>query len=299
MTKQNTLTGIGLATLTTAIWSANFIIARDVFSKIPPVSLAFYRWTIATLVLLPFAYKSFIADRKLIRQHLPFFFLASLTGVSLFNTLVYVGAHSTSAINLALIGTTTSPVFSIVLARIFLKEKIGLAKIIGMLVCIAGILYLLSKGKISNLLKLEFSEGDLWVLAAAFAFSFYNILVKKKPAGISTKSFLFTTFTIGTILLVPFFIAELMHTVPVQWDGKLVFDILYLGIAASIISFFLWNIAINCLGAGRTALFGNLIPVFASIEAVLILHEKFSIDHVISMGLVIAGLVIANLKHKA
>lgn len=299
MTKRNTLIGISLATITTIIWSGNFVIAKDVFAKIPPVSLAFFRWSIATIVIFPFAHKTFITDWKVIKKHFHYFLWVALTGVSLFNTLVYVGAAYTSAINLVLIGTTTSPVFSVILARIFLKEKIGLPKIIGMIICTAGVLYLLSKGNINNLLHLEFSEGDLWALAAAFAFSFYNILVKKKPATISTTSFLFTSFVTGTVLLIPFFIHELMYLPPVQWNGKLVFDILYLGIGASVICFFLWNLAINRLGAGRTALFGNLIPIFSSIEAVLILHEEFTINHVISMALVFSGLVIANIRYKA
>lgn len=296
MTKQNTLAGIGFATLASALWSVNFIIAKDVFDKIPPVSLAFYRWTTATLVILPFAVKHLGTDWKTIKRHLAFFFWAALTGVSLFNTLVYVGAHYTSAINLALIGTTTSPVFSIVLARIFLKEKIELPKIIGLCFCFVGIFYLLSKGSFHNLLHLKFAEGDLWVLAAAFSFSFYNILVRKRPAGVSSAGFLFTTFSIGTALLVPFFINEMLHAPAVQWSTSLVLDILYVGIGSSVISFLCWNLAIGHLGAGRASLFGNLIPVFSSIQAVFILNEKFTGDHIISTVLVFAGLIVANIR---
>ncbi|MFI5133717.1 MAG: EamA family transporter, partial [Chitinophagales bacterium] len=65
---------------------------------------------------------------------------------------------------------------------------------------------------------------------------------------------------------------------------------------ASVICFMIWNMAIHKIGAGRTALFGNLIPVFTSIEAVLYLNEKFTIYHVISMILVFAGLLLANLR---
>jgi len=295
LAKQNILAGIGLATLASALWSVNFIIAKDVFDKIPPVSLAFFRWSTATIIIFPFALKHLKTDWPVIKQHLLFFFFAALTGVSLFNTLVYVGAHYTSAINLALIGTTTSPVFSILLARIFLKEKIDLAKIIGLVFCFLGILYLLSKGSWHNLLHLNFSEGDLWVLAAAFSFSFYNILVKKKPAAISTTGFLVTTFTIGTALLVPFFIYDTLHAAPIQWSSRLVGDILYIGIGASVISFLCWNLAIGHLGAGRASLFGNLIPLFSSIEAIFILNEAFTRDHIISTCLVFAGLVVANL----
>src|SRR4029078_12241072 len=108
------------------------------------------------------------------KKHLPYFFWISLTGVSVFNTFVYIAGHYTSAINMALIGTTSSPIMSVVLARIFLKEKIGGLKILGILLCITGVLFLLSKGNINNLLSLKFTTGDGWVLLAALSFAIYN-----------------------------------------------------------------------------------------------------------------------------
>jgi drug/metabolite transporter (DMT)-like permease len=296
LTKRDTFTGICFATLATIIWSGNFIIARYLFEKIPPVSLAFYRWATALIILIPFSYKSFIAEWRIVKQSLVYLFWTSLTGISLFNTLIYVGAHHTTAVNLSLIGTTTTPLFAIILARIFLDEKIGLSKTFGMIVCITGILYLLSKGNLHNLIHLKFSEGDLWALAAAISFSVYTTMVKKKPAGISTINFLFTSFLLGTLLLIPFFIRELVHTSPVKWDGEIGASVIYLGLGASVICFLAWNMAIHKLGAGRTALFGNLIPVFSSIEALFILNEQFNLYHIISMILVFAGLLIANLK---
>jgi drug/metabolite transporter (DMT)-like permease len=73
-------------------------------------------------------------------------------------------------------------------------------------------------------------------------------------------------------------------------------SILYLGLGASVICFLIWNKAIRNLGAGRTALFGNLIPVFSSIEAVFLLNEKITSIYLISFILVVAGLAIANIK---
>jgi len=78
----------------------------------------------------------------------------------------------------------------------------------------------------------------------------------------------------------------------------LIFAVFYLGVGASVISFFCWNIAISKLGAGRTALFGNLIPVFSSIEAAILLHEAFTKIHVKSMALVFIGILLANLVRR-
>ncbi len=185
---------------------------------------------------------------------------------------------------------------AIILARIFLKEKIGLLKIIGIVFCIIGIIYLLSKGNFQNLSSFRFSAGDVWVLVAAFCFAVYNTMVKRKPVSISSINFLFVVFTLGTILLVPFFIWEFLNSQPVGWDMNLLLIILYLGLGASVISFLCWNVAIRKMGAGRTAMFGNLIPIFSTLEAVILLHEQFTLIHIISMVLVITGLLLANLR---
>lgn len=293
---KNIYTGIGLAVLATFIWSGNFIVARAVNKEIPPISLNFYRWLTASIIIFPFAYKKFKAEWKVVKHSWHYLFWISLTGIALFNTFVYIGAHYTSAINLALIGTTSSPIMSVAFARIFLKEKIGWMKFAGMLFCIIGVLFLLSKGNFQNLLYLKFGEGDLWVLLAAFCFAVYNTMVKKKPAVISPVNFLFIIFSFGTLIVFPFFIWEMNQSPAVEWNSHLFLSILYLGLGASVICFFIWNIAIHKLGAGRTALFGNLIPIFSSLEAVIILHEEFNWVHIVSMVLVFTGILLANFR---
>jgi drug/metabolite transporter (DMT)-like permease len=293
--KNNILIGVSLAVLATLIWSGNFIVARGVYKQIPPVSLAFYRWLTASVIISPFAYKYFKNEWPVVKKSWQYFFWISLTGIALFNTFVYIGGHYTSAINLALIGTTSSPIMSVILARIFLKESIGWLKIIGIAICIVGILFLLSKGNFQNLVYFKFTKGDAWVLLAALNFAIYNTLVRKKPAAVSRVNFLFVVFAFGTALLFPFYLGEISYSAPVQWNMDLLFVILYLGAGASVICFLIWNIAIHKLGSGPTALFGNLIPIFSSLEAVIILHEEFTDNHIISMAIVFTGLLIANL----
>lgn len=294
--QKNIYTGIGLAVLATFIWSGNFIVARAVNKEIPPISLNFYRWLVAAVIIFPFAFKKFKAEWKVVKQLWHYLFWISLTGIALFNTFVYIGAHYTSAINLALIGTTSSPIMSVLFARIFLKEKVGWLKFAGMILCVIGVLFLLAKGDFKNLVHLKFSKGDLWVLLAAFCFAIYNTMVKKKPVEISPVNFLFVIFSIGTLMVLPFYIREMNQSPSVQWNSNLILSILYLGLGASVICFLIWNMAIRKLGAGRTALFGNLIPVFSSIEATFILHEDFTWVHVTSMIIVFIGILLANWK---
>ena len=263
------------------------------------MTLAFYRWLLASLLLFPFAVRKLKEETSLVFRHFPYLFWVALTGISLFNTFLYVAAHFTSAINLALIGTTSSPVFAIILAAIFLKEKISLLRIAGLLLCISGILMLLTEGSFTKLLGFQFSEGDAWVLLAALFFAIYNTLVKKKPSSLSAVTFLFSSFVIGTIILLPFFLYERSLNNPVEWNPNLYMIIFYLGAGASLVAFLCWNVAIGKLGSARTALFGNLIPIFSIIEAVIFLDERFTLIHFVCGMLIVAGLLMANIRQTA
>jgi drug/metabolite transporter (DMT)-like permease len=296
--KSQITIGIGYAVLATIIWAGNFIIARGVIKDIPPVTLSFFRWLSATVILLPFVWKTFYKEFSIVKRKFLYFLLAAITGVSMFNTFVYIAGHYSEAINMALIGTTSSPIMSVILARIFLKEKIPFTRIIGMIICLAGILLLLSKGHMETLLSLSFSKGDWWMLAAALAFAVYNVSAKKKPAEMSSKNFLFTVFLIGAIVLTPFYLYELNTKGGFVINVSNLSAILYLGLGASVICFLLWNKSIGILGAGRASLFGNLIPVFSTIEAVIYLKEKINWVHAGSFALVVLGLIVANIQKK-
>ncbi|HMO32060.1 MAG TPA: DMT family transporter [Lacibacter sp.] len=295
-TGNKALTGMLLAVLATLIWSGNFIVARGVAQEIPPVSLAFYRWATATLLLAPLAGRQLRQALPVIRQNKAYLFWTALSGVTLFNTFVYVAGHYSEAINLALIGTTTSPVFSILLARLFLREYITPLRLAGLSLCIAGILLLLSNGSWSTLLHLRFGKGDWWILAAALAFAVYNIFVRRKPASLPPLAFLLAVFATGTLLLLPAWVVELQYQPAVQWNLRLLLVVLYLGAGTSVIAFLCWNAAISRLGAGRTALFGNLIPLFSTLEAVVLLGERVTWLHAAAGAVILSGLVLANRK---
>lgn len=280
------------------IWSGNFIVARAVIKEIPPVSLAFFRWAAAAVLLAPFAWKKLAADWPLVWRHKGYFFWTALFGITLFNTLIYAAGHYTAAINLALIGTTSSPIMAIVLARIFLQEKISWQRAVGLLVCVAGIMLLLSKGHWETLLSLRFNQGDSIVLLAALSFAIYNVLVKRKPANMHPQSFLLLVFSLGALLLLPGWLYEKTSYPAVHWTPSMLGVIAYLGIGTSIVSYLLWNAAIATLGAARTALFGNLIPLFASFEAAWLLHEKITWLHIVCSAVIVAGLLLANSTRK-
>ena len=294
--KKDQFLGISLAVLATMIWAGNFVISKGVSQLISPITLAFFRWTLASIIIIPIAWSSYKKEKQYIKENIRYLFWVSLSGIALFNTCIYVSGHFTSAINMALIGTTSSPIFATIFAVIFLKEKISASRLIGLILCIIGILILLSKGSFEKLLLLRFGIGDLWILGAGFCFAVYSVLVRKKPPTISSLHFLMLIFSMGAIMLFPFFLIENWYLPKPQFTPALIGSILYLGFGTSVIAFLCWNIALHKLGTSRTVLFGNLTPIFSTLEAVLILGEKFSSVHILSGLLVISGLVIANLK---
>lgn len=294
--KKDQILGICLAVLATMVWAGNFVISKGVSQLIGPITLAFLRWSLATIIITPIAWSAFKKEKQYIKENIKYLFWVSLSGIALFNTCIYVSGHFTSAINMALIGTTSSPIFATIFAVVFLKEKIIASRLIGLVICITGILILLSKGSFEKLLSLHFGIGDLWILAAGFCFAIYSVLVRKKPTTISSLHFLMLIFSMGAIMLFPFCLIESWYLPKPQFTAPLIGSILYLGFGTSVVAFLCWNIALQKLGTSRTVLFGNLTPIFSTIEAVLILGEKFTTIHLVSGLMVIFGLVIANLQ---
>jgi drug/metabolite transporter (DMT)-like permease len=283
-----------LATVAVFIWAGNFVIARGVNGQITPITLAFCRWSLATILMIPIAYKSFKTEWHILKKHKAYLFWVSLSGIAIFNTCLYISGHYTTAINMALISTTSSPIFATVFAIIFIGERINAFRLTGMLVCLSGVLLLISKGSLQTLISFTFSVGDIWALAGAIAFAVYNVLVRKKPATISGTTFLLAIFGLGALLILPGFLLEQINAAPIVWNNSLLLSLVYLGAGTSVVSFLCWNAAIKRIGAGTTVLFGNLIPIISTIEAVLFLNEPFQKIHMISAGIVIFGLILAN-----
>lgn len=284
--------GALLAITASLIWSGNFIVSRYAVDIAGPISLAFFRWTVATLTMLPFAYKNFKNEIYLFQQNKTYFFFMGLIGFAIYNTLIYTAGHYTTAINMALIGSIIHPIVANLLAAIVVHEKLHWKNISGIVLGFIGILLLLSKGDLNNIAQFKFASGDLWMFAAGCCFGTYNVYVKKMPTGISANSFLLCLFAIGAIILLPFSIYEMNFVQPVVFSGQFLYIILYIGIGNSTIAYFLWNSAISKLGVGKTALFGTLIPLLSSIEAVFVLNETFTLFQAISGVIILSGIVI-------
>lgn len=293
--KHNTkkVSGYIYAIGATAIWSGNFIIARGLSDTIPPVSLAFWRWVVAVVVFLPFASKLLIAERKILKDNLPYLCVTALLGITVFNTLIYFAGHTTTAINLSLI-SITFPVFIVILSRFVFGELITVNKGVGILLVATGILFLISNGKFSELLNISFAIGDLWMLLAAITFAVYSILLKRKPAQLSIWTLQLSTFILGLLFLTPFFIWEYLSAPSVEINSNVIGSILYVGIFASLVAFVLWSKAIETIGPTKSGMLYYTLPLFSMILASIFLGEAVTQVHFFSALLIVSGILTAN-----
>ena len=287
------------AVTATILWSGNFIVARSLIENIPPVSLAFWRWALAVAILFPFAIKPLIKDWPIIKNNIIYICITALLGISLFNTLIYIASHTTTAINLSLIAITF-PIFIIILSRIFYNELLSLNKWIGVFLVASGVVILTTKGEISILKNIEFAQGDLWMLLAALTFAIYSLLLKKKPKNLGTRSFLLSTFLFGLIFLLPFYLWEsaTSNFQIFSVDSNTLFSIIYIGLFASLVSYVLWGKAVHTLGPTKSSMIYYTLPIFSGIAANLFLGEKIGLIHLLSMFLIIAGILTAIYEKK-
>ncbi len=285
-----------LLIIATILWGGNFVIGRAIAGDIPPITLAFLRWCLAFLFFWPFIARRAKQELPLIKKQWPVVLLMALTGVTCFNTLVYIGLYDTTSINASLMNSST-PIMVYILSFIFLKEHLTRYQLLGTAISLVGVLFILTKGSLEALFSFSFNQGDLLVLIAVFCWSIYSLLVKQFSGKLPGYSTFFITIFIGALILLPFTIYELMTTsITITWSVGTISAILYVGIAASIVAFLSWNTGVVALGANKASIYLNFIPLFAAIFAVLFLKEKLYIAQVIGGLAVIFGVILTNKK---
>ncbi len=278
-----------LAFAATIVWSGNFIVARGLNAIYTPITISFLRWLIACIVILPIALPYIKKDFKLLVAQWKLMVLLSFLGVTIFNMLIYKAAHSTTALNLSLFAIT-APFYVVILNRIIFKEHLTKRQIAGFLILAMGLLLLLTKGELSVLTTLQLNKGDLLMGAAASVFATYTTLVRKKNPAIGNLSFVSSTFLIGELMLIPFFLTEQLVSGPdlnFTWQSTL--QLLYIGIGPSVISFYLWNKAIVGIGSTKAATIYNTLPIFSAILGAVILKESVLPIQILSSVVIIAG----------
>ncbi|WP_434100732.1 DMT family transporter [Streptomyces pharetrae] len=276
--------GIALAALATVVWSGSFVTSRALHDSVPPVQHAFWRWVIALAVITPFGARQAWRQRQLIRRHLGFVVLASLLGVTVYNTLVNQAGLTTPAATMGMI-MAASPVLMAVFERAS-GVRLGARRIAGVLTACAGVLLLLGRD------GARFAAGDLWMIAAACCFGSYSALLRRKPAELGGTAFLFTTFLIGAVLLLPAQGVSLAAQGGFTPAPATVLPLLYVGIVSSALAFFAWNRAIALVGPSRAGVVYYLQPVCVALLSWALLDEATGWAQFLCMALILGGVVL-------
>lgn len=289
--------GVIFALLATFVWSFNFIVGRGFADSIPPYTLALGRWIVAFCAVFPFALPSLLRDWRHFIRHWRYYLAVSLIGITFFNTAIYVAAHSVPALNLSLIATT-SPLFTLLLARMFLGEAITHARLAGIFLALAGIILLLTKGDLGILTSLSFQGGDLLMLAASASLAVYTLLLRKRPEGCGQAAYFAVTFGVGWLFLVPLSVWEIAQGARLAFSLELAGVFLYTGVGASLFSFWCWSRSVAAFGPSNAATVYYTMPLFCGIEAVLFLGEPVSWVHYAGGALILGGMILATRQRK-
>lgn len=273
-------------------WAGNIVLARGVIDMIPPVSLAFWRWAVAFIILLPFTWHYAGRDWPVVKRHWKIMAVLSLFGIACFNTLLYMAVHTITAINGALI-QTTMPAFIILISLILFNERVSVIQNLGVMLCIIGAAVVVLRGDLNTFLNLAFMRGDALMIMAVILYAFYTALLRKRPA-MHPLSFVTYIFGFGVLGLLPLYIWERMQYEPFAVTREVILSVLYVAIFPSIVSYLCWNWGAESIGPNRTGLFINLIPVFASILAIIWLDETLKHYHIWGMALIFGGMILFN-----
>ncbi|MBI5589154.1 MAG: EamA family transporter [Deltaproteobacteria bacterium] len=281
-----------LLTVPPLCWAGNIVLARGVIHLIPPIGFAFWRWAVAFVILAPLSWGRVRRDWPTVIQNWKILVALSLLGVACFNTLLYVAVHTTTAINGALI-QTTMPAIIILITLVAFQESVRFLQMAGVMLCILGASLVLLRGDLSTVLNLSFAQGDLLMLLAVISYGMYTVLLKKRP-DMHAMSFLTVTFGAGALMLAPFYLWEACFREPVTFTRDVVLSIVYVAVFPSIVAYFCWNRGTEMIGPNRAGLFINLVPLFASIMAMIWLNESLKLFHVVGMCSIVAGMSMFN-----
>ncbi|GAB4181093.1 MAG: DMT family transporter [Thalassobaculales bacterium] len=281
-----------LLTLTVLFWSGNFLVGKAVAGEVPPVALAFWRWVIGLAILLPFAWPQLKRDWPAVRAGWKAVLLLAFLGVASFNTLVYIGLHTTTAVNASML-QSAMPACTMAVAVLVFADRVGRAQIAGMLLSLAGVLAIVARGDIEVLLALRLAPGDLLVLWAIVSYAGYTACLRLRPA-VHPLTFLAVTFAPGSLMLAPLYLAEIASGTVMRADMATFGAILYVAVFPSILAYLCYNRGVELLGPSRANQFIHLQPMFVAVAAVLLLGERFEWFHAAGIAAILAGLVIAN-----
>lgn len=296
MTRQNG-TGFAYAMLVAVVilGSSGNIVGKFVVGDLPAFTVGATRTLLALIVLV------FILKRKEgvffpKQRDWPMLFVLGLSGVFGSMALFYLAVQYTSVTNCSLVSAGT-PIVITLLSTFMLKERVTLWQVFGVILSFGGVVVVITNASWSVFVSKGLNVGDLIILGSPICFGLYTVVTKKLIDHYSPLALTTYAHVTGAIIYIPFMIYELisvrsgMH-VSAADVGALV----YLGIMCASIGSFLWNMGVKKVGASRSGIFLNGIPIGTMLFATTLLGEKITLAQILGSAMVISGVIINSLR---
>ena len=280
------------------LWGSNHVVARDLHDTVPLISVSFWRWFLALLMIAPVAAPHLKRDWPVLKANLGVLAVLGFVGIFCFSYVIYLAAYNTEAINVGLLNATV-PIWVLMITALVLGDRTRLGQWVGVAVSLVGVVVIIVKGELALLTGLQFGLGDLWALASAIVWAVYSILLKKSPAQANFFSAIFVIIAMGVLMQTPVFVyAQWVLGEPlISYQDEIWVDgakIVYIAFGPAFLGYLFWNKGVAVLGAASAGVFLYLIPVASSIMAVLFLNEHFQLFHLIGVVLIIAGIYLTT-----
>jgi drug/metabolite transporter (DMT)-like permease len=281
------------------LWAGNAITGRLVHELISPLTLNFFRWGLALLLLLPIAYKVLQRNSALWSKWKRFAVLGFL-GVGCYNSFQYLALQTSSPINVTLVASST-PVFMLAIGAIFFNQTIRWHQVIGAVLSIAGVLLVLCRGDWNALANVQLVIGDIYVLIATACWGFYSWLLTRPddPAEIRSNwaYFLMAQMAFGLSWSGLFTTGEwLAGDAYVVWSWPLAAALAYVALCPSLLAYRCWGLGVQHAGPNIAGFFANLTPLFAAVMSALVLGDLPQTFHAAAFALIVGGIVVSSLN---
>ena len=285
-----------LLTLTSIFWAFNTIAGRAAVGEVSPLLIVSLRWLFVSIILTFLCRNQLKEIWTILSKRIKWLIIMGLFGFTGFNSAYYIAAHDTIAINLGLV-QGTMPAFIIIIAWVWLKDKINLTQFLGVLITFIAVLIVVSAGNLTILLNLELNKGDIVMIFACTLYAVYAVGLRKKPQ-------------IGALPLLTFFayvafVGSLPGLIYETYSNQLILPGLKGCIILGVIIIFPSFLAqiffmkgVEKIGPARSGLYTNLVPVFSSILAVFLLGESFQFYHFLSLSMIFVGIYLFENKNK-
>ena len=273
--------------------ASNIIVARGGVEYVPPVSLAFWRWLTVFFILMPFFFNEIIKKKKQFKSESFKLFILGLTGCGICGAFPFIAGMSTTMANMGII-YTSSPIFIIAISVLFFKDKIDLSRIVGLILCLSGVIMIICKGDLTFLINFQFTSGDLWILGAAIGWAVYSIFLINWKSEFSLMARFTLIAFFGAICLLPFYIIEESFFSNTTFNNNFIFWVLFAAISPGIIAFTLYTKVQKFVGASLAGFTLYIFSIYSAIYGIVLFGESLLSFHYYGATLVFTGVYLAR-----